>query len=428
MIKDAQQVAVPENTAAPAPAGAGGAHIAPAPRVSVQAFCETVETAAAVQAASEDRRLAKAHVKIQMGGITAATEAYNNSPTPNVILIETDARANDILSGLDRLAEVCDAGTRVIVMGRVNDVTLYRDLTRRGVSEYLIAPIRTIDVVRAICNLFSAPDAKPVGRIVAIVGAKGGVGASTVAHNIAWAIGRDLGLDSVVADLDLAFGTAGLDYNQDPPQGIADAVFSPDRVDTAFVDRLLSKCTDHLSLLAAPATLDRVYDFGADAFDSILDSLRGSIPCVVLDIPHQWAGWTKRLLISADDILVVAGPDLANLRNTKNLIDLLRASRPNDHHPRYCLNQVGVPKRPEIAPADFAKAIEADPLCGIPFEPQLFGPAANNGQMIAEVSASHKTSEMFRQMAQTLTGRTEIKRGRGGLLSPLLSKLMKRAG
>ncbi|HET9717532.1 MAG TPA: CtpF protein [Pseudolabrys sp.] len=402
-------------------------HIAPAPRVSIQAFCETVETASAVQAAGEDRRLAKAHVKIQMGGITAATEAYRNASTPNVILIETDARDN-ILGGLDQLAEVCDSGTRVIVLGRVNDVTLYRELTRRGVSEYLITPIGTLDVVRAICSLFSAPDAKPVGRVVAVVGAKGGVGASTVAHNVAWAIGRDLGLDAVVADLDLPFGTAGLDYNQDPPQGIADAVFSPDRVDTAFVDRLLSKCTDHLNLLAAPATLDRVYDFGADAFDSILDSLRASIPCVVLDVPHLWSGWTKRLLVSADDILVVAGPDLANLRNAKNMVDLLRSSRPNDHQPRYCLNQVGVPKRPEITPADFAKALETEPLAVIPFEPQLFGPAANNGQMIAEISAGHKTAEMFRHMAQALTGRAESKRPRSGLLSPLLSKLMKRAG
>jgi len=424
MIKNAQQVAASENPAAPETADS---HIAPAPRISVQAFCDTVETAASVQAASEDRRLAKAHVKIQMGGIAAATEAYRSAPTPNVILIETDSRATDILGGLDQLAEVCDSGTRVVVMGRVNDVTLYRELTRRGVSEYLITPVGTLDVVRAICNLYSAPDAKPVGRIVAVVGAKGGVGASTVAHNIAWAIGRDIGLDAVVADLDLPFGTAGLDYNQDPPQGIADAVFSPDRVDTAFVDRLLSKCTDHLSLLAAPATLDRVYDFGAEAFDSILDSLRGSIPCAVLDVPHQWAGWTKRLLISADDILVVAGPDLANLRNAKNLIDLLRSSRPNDHRPRYCLNQVGIPKRPEIAPADFAKAIEADPLAVIPFEPQLFGPAANNGQMIAEVSSSHKTAEMFRHVAQVLTGRAEARKSRGGLLSPLLAKLMKRS-
>ncbi|HXZ46020.1 MAG TPA: CtpF protein [Pseudolabrys sp.] len=403
-----------------------GEHIAPAPRVSVEAFCETVETAAAIQSAGEDRRLAKAHVKIQMGGIAAATEAYRNSPTPNVIVIETDARATDILSGLDDLATVCDADTRVIVMGRVNDVTLYRELTRRGVSEYLITPIGPIDAVRAICSLFSAPDAKPVGRIIAVVGAKGGVGASSIAHNIAWSIGRDLSLDSVVADLDLAFGTAGLDYNQDPPQGIADAAFSPDRVDTAFVDRLLSKCSDHLSLLAAPATLDRVYDFGAEAFDSILDSLRSSIPCVVLDVPHQWVSWTRRLLISADNILVVAAPDLANLRNAKNLMDLLRTSRPNDHRPHYCLNMVGVPKRPEIAPADFAKALDCQPAAMIPFEPALFGPAANNGQMIAEVSAGHKTADMFRQMAQTLTGRIETKRAAGSLLSPLLNRLKKR--
>jgi pilus assembly protein CpaE len=429
MIKHAYQVASDEHEAMP-PALADGAHgdehIAPCPRVSIQAFCETVETAAAVQSAGEDRRLAKAHVKIQMGGIAAAAEAYRSSPTPNVILIEAANRADEILAGLDRLAEVCDAGTRVIVVGSVNDVTLYRELTRRGVSDYLIAPVGTVDVVRAVCGLFSSPSAKPVGRIIAVVGAKGGVGASTVAHNIAWAIGRDLSLDAVVTDLDLAFGTAGLDYNQDPPQGVADAVFSPDRVDTAFIDRLLSKCTDHLSLLAAPATLDRVYDFGAEAFDSILDSLRNSIPCVVLDVPHQWSGWTKRLLVSADDILVVAGPDLANLRNAKNMVDLLRAARPNDHRPFYCLNQVGVPKRPEITPADFAKALEDQPLVVIPFEPQLFGTAANNGQMIAEVSSSHKTAEMFRQLAQVLTGRTEAKRSRGGLLTPLIAKLMGR--
>ena len=269
-------------------------HIAPAPRVSVQAFCETVETAAAVQAAGEDRRLGKAHLKIQMGGIAAAVEAYRSSPTPNVIMIESASRGDDLIAGLDSLSEVCDAGTRVVVIGRMNDVVLYRELMRRGVSEYLIGPVGTIDVVRAICGLFSAPDAKPVGRVIAVVGAKGGVGASTVAHNVAWAIARDLALDTVVADLDLGFGTAGLDYNQDPPQGIADAVFSPDRIDTAFVDRLLSKCTDHLSLLAAPATLDRIYDFGGEAFDSIIDSLRATMPCIVLDVPHQWTGWTKR--------------------------------------------------------------------------------------------------------------------------------------
>jgi pilus assembly protein CpaE len=397
--------------------------IAPAPRISVQAFCETVETAAAIQAAGEDRRLAKAHLRIQMGGLAAAVEAYQSSPTPNVIMLESEGRGEEILTGLDQLAEVCDAATRVIIIGRTNDVGLYRELVRRGVSDYLIAPIGTLQVVRAVCGLFSAPDAKPVGRIIAVLGAKGGVGASTIAHNIAFTIAHDLMLDSVVTDLDLAFGTAGLDFNQDPPQGIAEAVFSPDRIDNAFVDRLLAKCTDHLSLLAAPATLDRVYDFGADAFEAIFDSLRATVPCAVLDVPHQWTGWTKQTLISADDILIVAAPDLANLRNAKNVYDLLKTSRPNDHRPLYCLNQVGVPKRPEIKAADFAKALEDDPVAIIPFEPQIFGAAANNGQMIAEISASHRTAEMFRGLAQLLTGRPEPKKPRG-MLSPLIQKLL----
>ncbi len=420
-----QRHASPSETSENA-ASNGEEHIAPAPRVSVQAFCDTVETAAAVQSAGEDRRLTKVHLKIQMGGIPAAIEAYRDSPTPNVIIVESEGRAETILNGLDNLAGYCDSGTRVILIGGLNDVVFYRELVKRGISDYLIAPIVPLDAVRTICGLFSAPEAKPVGRVIAVIGAKGGVGASTIAHNIGWSIARDMSLDSVVADLDLAFGTAGLDYNQDPAQGIADAVFSPDRIDTAFVDRLLSKCTDHLSLLAAPATLDRVYDFGADAFDSIFDTLRATIPCIVLDMPHQWTGWSRQALISADDILIVAAPDLANLRNTKNMFDLLKAARPNDRKPIYCINQVGVPKRPEIKTTEFAKAIENEPISIIPFDAQTFGMAANNGQMIAEVSSSHKTAEMFRMMAQRLTGRSEAKKTRSALLPPILGNLLKK--
>ena len=400
-------------------------YIAPAPRVSVQAFCETVATAAAVRSASEDRRLGKAHLTVQMGGVEAATESYRTVPTPNVIILETEGRS-DILAGLDELATVCDPGTRVVVIGTTNDAAPYRELVRRGVSDYVIGPVSPLDVVRSICSLFSASEALPVGRIIAVVGAKGGVGASTVAHNVSWAIARDLSLDSVVIDLDLAFGTAGLDYNQDPMQGVANAVFSPDRLDSAVMDRLLAKCTDHLSLLAAPATLDRVYDFGADAFDAIFDTLRMTTPCIVLDVPHQWSGWTKRVLVGADDILVVAEPDLANLRNTKNILNMLKSARPNDRAPLYCLNQVRMPKRPEINASGFTKTIESPPIAAIPFDSRMFGTAANNGQMIAEIAASHRTTKMFLQIARQLTGRGDSKRPRESLLSPILKRL--RAG
>jgi pilus assembly protein CpaE len=419
MISHARKNSEAQPDIAPPPADD---YISPAPRVSVQAFCETPETAAAVRSAGEDRRLGKAHVTVQMGGVATAIEVYHTVPTPNVIILETEAHC-DILAGLDELASVCDAGTRVVVIGSVNDVAPYRELVRRGVNDYVIGPVKPLDVVRSICSMFSASEAIAVGRIVAVVGAKGGVGASTVAHNVAWAIARDLALDSVVIDLDLAFGTAGLDYNQDPVQGIANAVYSPERLDTAVMDRLLSKCTDHLSLLAAPATLERVYDFGADAFDSIFDTLRMTTPCIVLDVPHQWSGWTKRALVGADDILIVAEPDLANLRNTKNMLNMLKSSRPNDRPPLYCLNQVGMPRRPEIDVRGFAKAVETPPIAAIPFDSRMFGTAANNGQMIAEISASHRTTKMLLQIAQQLTGRGATKKPRGSFLSPIIEKL-----
>ncbi|WP_298254649.1 AAA family ATPase [Bradyrhizobium sp.] len=397
-------------------------YIAPAPRVSVQAFCETTATADALQSAGVDRRLAKAHLTIKMGGMESAIETYHSVPTPNVIILETKA-GHDILTGLDELASVCDAGTRVVVIGSDEDVAPYRELVRRGVSDYVIGPVQTLDVVRAICGLFSASEDTPVGRIIAVVGAKGGVGASTVAHNVAWAIARDLALDSVVIDLDMAFGTASLDYNKDPLQGIANAVFAAERPDSAFIERLLAKCNDHLSLLAAPASLERVYDFGVDAFDAVFDTMRLTTPVIVLDIPHQWSGWTRRALVGADDILIVAEPDLANLRNAKNMLTMLKAARPNDRSPLYCLNQVGMSRRPEISPREFAKAIEGPSLAAIPFDPKMFGTAANNGQMIAEISAGHRISKTFVHIANQLTGRGEPKKPKSSLFAPIINKL-----
>jgi pilus assembly protein CpaE len=402
------------------------AAIAPVPRVTMQAFCESAEIAAVLQASAGDRRMQKAHVKVQMGGAPAALEAYRTAPTPNVIVLESSGERGALLGQLDSLADVCDPGTKVLVVGHVNDVVLYRELTRRGVSEYLIAPVQVLDVVRAVSELFHAPGAEPVGRTIAVVGAKGGVGASTVAHNLAWALAGKLLNSTVIVDLDIAFGTAGLDFNQDPPQGISEAVFAPDRLDSNLVDRLLSKCSDHLSLLAAPAALDRTVDLSETALDGILDILRASIPTIVFDVPHVWTAWSRRLLVGADEIVIVAAPELASLRNAKNLYDLLRGGRPNDQLPKVVLNMVGVPKRPEIPVAEFATALGTQLAAVISFDAQLFGTAANNGQMIAEVQPSGKAADILADLAGAVTGRAEQKSGRGGFLEPILARLSRR--
>ncbi|MFD0934632.1 CpaE family protein, partial [Methylobacterium trifolii] len=392
--------------------------IAPVPRITIQAFCETAETAGMIEGVGGDRRMQKAHVKVQMGGGPAAVEAYRHAPTPNVIIIESHGVRSNPLECLDALAQVCDEGTRVLIIGHVNDVALYRQFIQRGVSDYLMAPVAPLALIGSISDLFTAPGVKPVGRTVAVYGVRGGVGSSTVAHNLAWSIARGQGLQTVIADLDIAFGTASLNFNQDPPQGIAEAVFAPERLDSALVERLLSKCSDNLSLLSAPASLDRTIDLSEPAFDGLIEHLRAAVPCIVLDVPHQWNAWTKRVLTSADDILIVAGPDLASLRNAKNLLGALQHGRPNDRAPRILLNGVGVPKRPEIAAAEFAKALEVTLSASIPFDPALFGAAANNGQMLAEVQAGAKSAELFADLAAAMLGRPEARRGRANILEP----------
>ena len=403
-------------------AGSEQAHIAPLPRISLHAFCESPETARIIQAAATDRRMERAHVSVHMGGPPAAVEAYRDAATPNVIVLDTAANRGDLVAHLEALAEFCDADTKVVVAGRTNDIILYRELMARGISEYLVAPFNVLDFIRAISHLYASAGATPVGKIVAITGAKGGTGASSIAHNIAFSIARDLEIQTIVVDMDLGFGTAGLDFNQDPTQGIAEAVFAPDRIDQNLVDRLLSKCGEKLSILTAPATLDRMYDFPETAFDSLIDILRATIPCVILDIPHIWTAWARRALINADEIGIVASPDLANLRNTKNMLDMLRAARAHDGHPKLIMNGVGIPKRPEISVTDFAKGVDLVPAGLIPFEPKLFGTAANNGQMIAEVEAGSKIAGTIRDLARKITHRTEPRKTKRNLLAPLMMR------
>ena len=395
----------------------------PIPRISIQAFCETESVANPIERAGEDRRMAKAHLKVHMGGVATALEFYQTAPTPNLIILESRREPRELIEALRQLAEHCDPNTKVVVIGHYNDVWLYRELIRSGISEYVVAPISMADIVGVISSIFIDPDAEPIGRSIAFIGAKGGVGSSTIAHNLAWSMSTLFGSEVVVADLDLPFGTANINFDQDPAQGIAEAVFAPERIDEVYLDRLLAQCAQHLSLLAAPSTLDRVYDFDAEAFAHLIDTAQRSAPLLVLDIPHSWNGWTKSTLTRADEIVITATPELANLRNTKNLVDMLKKLRPNDGPPKLIINQAGIPKRPEISAADFADPLGIQPMAVIPFDPQLFGNSSNNGRMLGEMDAKHPIVQMVNEMAHILTGRSEIKVKKKPGLGSLLGKL-----
>lgn len=380
------------------------------PRIVIEAFCESPDVAAAIENAGRDRLMARTKVSVQVGGTNAAIEHYKNNPTPNLVIVESRAANALYLTELDRLAEVCDAGTRLMAVGHANDIVFYRELMKRGVSEYALAPLDPVSLIASVSNIYGEASTNKLGQSFAFIGAKGGVGSSTVAHNVASSIAHRLGSDVMVADLDLPFGTASLDFNLDAGAGIAEAIQDSSRLDEVLLDRLLTQCSDHLSLLSAPATLERAYDIQEHAIGPLLEVAQASIPFTVLDMPHLWTSWARNVMVSADEIVVTAAPDLANLRNAKNLITVLRQARPNDPPPKLVLNQVGMPKRPEIKPKEFAKAVQLEPVACIPFDAHLFGTAANKGQMISDVSAKAPSTKSFADLAHLLTGRQVSKR------------------
>ncbi len=389
----------------------------PVPRISIHSFCESADTAQLLQAAATDRRLAKAHSQVTFGGLAAAIEHYRSQPTPNLIVVETAQSHKELLRGLDALAALCDASTKVIVLGATNDIMLYRELMRRGVSEYLVSPLQPLQFIRTVAALYVDPEKPFVGRSIAVIGAKGGVGASTIAHNLAWCMAEHVQVNTTLVDLDLSFGTTALDFNQDSVQGVVEALASPDRVDDVVLDRLLSRVSAKLTLFTAPASLDRVFDYDLEAYEVVIERVRRGVPFVVLDLPHSWSQWVRQTLVNADDIVLVATPELAALRNTKNMIDMLRPLRRNDQVVKIVLNMVGVAKRPEIPVKEFGEALGLEPTLVLPYEPAVFGAATNNGQMISEAAGESRSAQGLEFLASVITGRQPEPKPKKSILS-----------
>ncbi|HUE46761.1 MAG TPA: CtpF protein [Aestuariivirgaceae bacterium] len=393
------------------------------PSVTIHAYCETPAMTGEIELATSHRRMSRATLTCRPGGIKAAIDQYREAATPNLIIIESSAAKDALVADLEALATVCDASTKVVVVGATNDIELYRELMRRGVSEYLPAPVDAAAVVSAVARVFTEPGAKKLGRVYAFVGAKGGTGSSMISHNVAWTLGRHSGAEVILADLDLPFGTASLDFNLEPASGIGDAVRDAARLDEQMLERLLTRCDEHLHLLAAPTSLDTPFDLDGEAFDAMLDLAQAHVSHVVLDIPHLWTAWARRMLLAADEVVLTAVPDLANLKHAKHLVDMLRQGRPDAPGPILVLNQVGMPKRPEIAVEEFADTIGLAPTIIVPFDAQTFGTAANSGRMIADVARRGPLPAAFRELAESLSGRAMTKR-RGGLLG--LGRLLSR--
>ncbi|MDA0220471.1 MAG: CtpF protein [Proteobacteria bacterium] len=366
-----------------------------------------------------DRRLHHSHVEVFDGDMPAAIARFTQVPTPRLIVIETAMSGDELLHALDALAENCDAGTHVLLVGADNDIIQYRALISRGISDYLLKPLTIGGLIEAAERIFIDPDAPQLGRVFAFFGAEGGVGTSTVAENVAWAIGTVLDEHVTVLDLDLCFGTVAFAYNLEVSQGIEDILASPDRIDEQLYQRYLLHYNERVAILGNRASLGNDANIDPDALAEALNFIRQQTTNVVIDLPHLWSDWVRHVLVEADEAVIIGVQNLAALRDLKSIVEVLNKERGEESKVKVVLNHGGLSKKTEVPAKEFEVAVGVAPVAMVPHDVIVFGQAANNGQMLGDVNRKHKAVESYIALAKALTGRSEtrIKARKKGKLS-----------
>jgi pilus assembly protein CpaE len=376
-------------------------------RIDIHIFTSGDEAWSGVEEALSDRRLTKARPARYAGDLAAAITKYEHEPSPGLLIIETHEAPAMLFDQLDRLSAVCKGDTQVVLVGRHNDVGLYRQLLRRGVSEYLNTPIDPRHLAEILIAVCAGPDNSRQGRLISFIGASGGAGSTTIANNVAWQLGKVFADEVTLIDLDLASGTVGLDFNLESPQTVAQALAQADRLDDQMLERFLISYNDNLALITAPGDCGTPADIDTMALDSFLAVLRRNAAWVVLDLPRQWTGWVRHVLDASDEIVVTAAPTLASLRNAKSAVDLLSASRRNDSPVRVVLNRSGANPKTDIPVKDFAGTFGGKPSAIVPNEPTIVAAATTRGQMVGESAKGSRMVEPLRRLAVMVSGRPE---------------------
>jgi pilus assembly protein CpaE len=389
----------PENSALKYTARKDELNETPVPPIDIYASWDRADIAERQLAHfAADKHLARAEISIERGGLDGAI-AHCARQSPDLLIVDTTLDAESMLAGLDRLARVIAPATKLIVIGAVNDVTLLRELAARGVAEYIVPPARKSDLIRAACRLFA--DAS-TARVFAIIGARGGVGASTLAQNLAWTIAERQWARTALIDLDLPFGSAAFalgDDALDERHALENSDFLRARVGRA----------ERLEIINVSDAFKCDVRCDEAKLDAVLHAARRLNSFVVLDVPHDWNAWVKRALAFADETIIVASPDLTSLRNTEGMLRQLKATKPRVN-PLIALSMAGMRQRCEIPRKDFLQALGADATIEFPFAPEVFGLAALKGQMLSETAPKAKAVSDIEALATALTGRPQVKR------------------
>jgi len=396
-------------------------------RINIGAFVLSDAVRDAVNALSDDRQFLRSSVMVENGGMAAAYEYLSQRSTPELLIVETTSKGDAFFEELNGLADVCQPGTRVIIIGAENDINLFKTLIDQGISQYFLETVTAEELRSAIISAFADESANAKSRTIAFCGVRGGVGSSVLAHNVAFELARLYDEDVILVDLDIPFGTAALSYNLQPSHTVADTIAQAGSIDEALLMRYLERGGTNVSLLCAPGNLNSGIEISERALEAVLKIVKQMASYIILDIPHVWNTWVQDILVDADDTVVVANPDLYNLRDGKNMFEYLAPNRGLEVPTRLILNKVGEMNKGDLTEKEFKEVLGTAPSLSIPFDSEAFSTAMNNGEMLSKVAPKSDATLQVEVLAKMVSGResaTQLakERGKKGLLGSLFKK------
>ncbi|SFP93648.1 AAA family ATPase [Sphingomonas rubra] len=355
--------------------------------------------------------------KVHKGGLRNAIQSLSIAASPHILFVDL-AESGDPLNDINALAEVCEPGTVVIAAGQVNDVRLYRDLVASGIQDYLLKPLHPDMVREALAHaqaMLNAP--KPVEAVserphcaVAVIGTRGGVGASTVATSLSWLLAAREGRSTALLDLDVHFGTGALALDLEPGRGLTDAIENPGRIDGLFIERAMVKASEKLAVLSAEAPINQPLVTDGAAFHQLQGEMRAAFECTVVDLPRGMLVQHPHLMGDVQVAVIVTQLTLAAARDTIRLLSWMKTNAPQTQL-LVVANGVYTSGQPEISRKDFEGSIERRIDHLVPFDQKLAAQAAKLGKPVAEVGKNSKTVTPLVDLLTAVTGAADESAG-----------------
>lgn len=362
---------------------------------------------------------------VRDGGIGAALNDLATIPTPHLLVLDVSESA-DPVGDIGGLAALCDAGTRVLAVGASNDARLFRALRQAGVDDYLVKPLDAAALNEAIDEALAARDATPEPQpdspdgepAVAVVGVRGGVGASLIAVNAAWQAAEPAARRIALLDLDFHFGSVALMLDREPGPGLRDALLNPGRIDDLFLERAATRVGDHLSLFGAELALDEAFDGSAAGVPSLLDRLKEGFDGVVLDLPRALLVSQPEIAGSLSAIVLVSDLSLAGMRDCIRLSALIAAIAP-DLACRLVITRVGEFPKAEVDPETFAKGVGLPISALVPYDAKLAAKAAQQGRALVDLQPRGKFAQAVAATSRLLEDRKNASPQKGSWFARL---------